>query len=313
MLLRIARLPLISTIARMEWFRHLFYQLMLRIQKRRVMTFTQFLRVPTQLTALTGPVLDALMSGRTEEHIDIAAWGCSNGAEPYAIASMLLASRPGSSFTVHAYDIDPDLIERARSGVYTTEEVFGNKQVTADFVSSTFVELDGRYLVRAEIRDHVLFVAADALDERTVGLTPAADVIFAQNFLFHLRPRDAERAFVNITSRLTPRSILFIDGMDLDLRSRLTTRRGLEPLDFQIREIHDEARQVRTNWPICYWGLEPLSTRRPGWKRRYATIFVQMAPGHELERASSGDQEATRANADSGVNRVGCLAAQSRS
>ena len=263
----------------MEWFRHLFYQLMLRIQKRRIMTFTQFLRVPTQYTALTGPVLDALMSGRTEEHIDIAVWGCSNGAEPNTIASMLLASRPGLSFTVHAYDINPDLIERARSGVYMKEEVFANKQVSADFVSSTFVVSDGRYLIRPEIRDHVVFAAADALDERTVSLTPTAEVIFAQNFLFHLRPRDCERAFLNITSRLAPRSVLFIDGMDVDLRSRLTTRGGLEPLEYQVREIHDEARQERMNWPICYWGLEPLSTRRSDWKRRYATIFVQGMKG----------------------------------
>jgi hypothetical protein len=72
------------------------------------------------------------------------------------------------------------------------------------------------------------------------------------------------------------RAALFVDGMDLGLRRKLTRIHGLEPLDYRIEEIHNEARRERgTAWPYEYWGLEPFSKSKRDWKRRYATIFLR--------------------------------------
>ena len=66
--------------------------------------------------------------------------------------------------------------------------------------------------------------------------------------------------------------------MDLSLRHTLTLRMGLSPLEYKIEAIHAEARRARGGgWPHIYWGLEPFSSARRDWKRRYATIFLKGA------------------------------------
>jgi hypothetical protein len=84
--------------------------------------------------------------------------------------------------------------------------------------------------------------------------------------------------FDTVTRLMKPRSVLFVDGMDVDMRERRTRRLGLVPLDYRIERIHDEASIVRGDrYPWQGAGLEPLSTERADWKRRYATIFVRQA------------------------------------
>ena len=53
-----------------------------------------------------------------------------------------------------------------------------------------------------------------------------ADVVYAQNMMCNMRRPMARRAFENICTLLAPRSALVVDGMDLDMRARLTRARG---------------------------------------------------------------------------------------
>ena len=40
-----------------------------------------------------------------------------------------------------------------------------------------------------------------------------------------------------------------------------------------MAEIHDGDPLVRADWPLHWWGLEPLDRRRPDWQTRYASVF----------------------------------------
>ena len=91
-----------------------------------------------------------------------------------------------------------------------------------------------------------------------------------------MKPKAAARAFNNIFSLLNPKAALFIDGMDVYLRNKLTRRNNLMPLEYKIGEIHNEARIARgAGWPYSYWGLEPFSASKREWQRRYSTIFMK--------------------------------------
>jgi hypothetical protein len=88
----------------------------------------------------------------------------------------------------------------------------------------------------------------------------------------------ARRAFANIVRLLAPSAALFVDGMDLDMRTGLTRAAGLEPLDWQVERIHEEARQVRgLRYPWFATGLEPYEGARRDRVRRYATVFLKGA------------------------------------
>jgi chemotaxis methyl-accepting protein methylase len=252
------------------------HRIALVIGERKSSHFTGFLRLPSQFEALSGPVLAWLAAGQPGPPLRIVVVGCSNGAEAYTIASVLIARAPGIEFVIDAYDIDGDIIEKARSGCFHVDEVLNNKILTTEFIQATF-DADGeKYRVKEDIAARVRFHVADVLNPDFAGQRGLCDILFAQNFLFHLPRRDAIRAFENLCELLGPRAVLFADGMDLGLRQKLTRAKRLVPLDFRIKEIHNEARRARAvGWPDQYWGLEPYLTFSADGRRRYATIFLK--------------------------------------
>jgi chemotaxis methyl-accepting protein methylase len=200
--------------------------------------------------------------------------GCSNGAEAYSIASVLSRRFPDMPFAIAAYDLKNDLVEQGRTARYSESEVIGS-MAPAGFVEETFVRCADGFIVRPQIAHRVQFDTADVLDERLRERVGAADIVFAQNLMINFQRDAARKAFHNVCDVLDSRAALFVDGMDVDLRARLTRDRGLVPLDFMIREIHEDARKIRGSaWPWIYWGLEPFMDR-PDAKRRYATVFLK--------------------------------------
>jgi chemotaxis protein methyltransferase CheR len=247
-----------------------------RLSPRNNYFFTQFCRLPTQIEVLAGPVLDLLRIGSSDE-VRIVVFGCSIGAEPYSIASVLRNRRPDVRMSIECFDIDADVIAHARAGRYSREELAGT-HVTPDFIDRTFDAADDGFTVKPEIMAGVRFAVGDVLDETLIDSLRGADVVIAQNFLYHL-PRPAARgAFAHLFTLLKPRSALLVDGADLDMRTRLTAEAGLQPCLTELERIHAESRITRGYaWPHIYWALEPFDSRRADATRRYATIFLSEA------------------------------------
>lgn len=272
------RMPYLGKLKDQPAWNMLRHWLALRVDPRTNSTFTGFLRLPSQFEALTGPVVGFLTRGQPKPRLRIVVIGCSNGAEAYTVASLLIARRPDVEFEVDGYDINPDMCEKARSGRYEAGEVLNNQLLTAEFMQATFDVRNDVYHVKPGIAARTRFQVADVLSAGLAKQIGPCDIVFAQNFLFHLDRKAAVRALDNLCSLLKPRAALFIDGMDIDLRRKGTRRQGLAPLDFRIEEIHNEARRARApGWPYAYWGLEPYMTVAADWRRRYATIFLKQA------------------------------------
>ena len=260
---------------RVAWkiFRH---WVALMVDQRVNSTFTGFLRLPSQFEALTGPVVNYLRKERSSSPLRIVVMGCSNGAEAYTIASMLMARCPGMEFLIDAYDINADICEKARSACYNAGEVLNNQLLTAEFIQATFEVSDDTYRVKENVAARTKFHIADVLSPELVRQVGLCDILFAQNFLFHLDRKAAVRAFENLCSLLKVQAVFFLDGMDIGLRQKWTRARHLVPLDFRIEEIHNEARRARApGWPYGYWGLEPFMTFANDWQHRYATIYLK--------------------------------------
>jgi chemotaxis protein methyltransferase CheR len=274
---RVAKnIPGVRKFLRTDTYGFLRFRFVLAFSERRNYSFTRFLRLPSQYDALVGPVLERLDLDRIDHRIKIAVVGCSSGAEVYSIASILRNRVPEVKFTIKAFDIDEEMITRAREGEYTADEVNSDATIPYWFMQDTFHVEGNAYRVKESVKDHVVFEVADALDPSLKERSGTSDIVYAQNFLVHLKPKMAKRAFNNIVRLLKPRATLFVDGMDLGLRSRLTRSNGLEPLDYRVEEIHEEARSMRGGgWPWIYWGLEPFSRSRKEWVRRYSTIFLR--------------------------------------
>ncbi len=289
---RLKRSPAVGRILRTRAYQSLRHGLVLRSSERNPQqTFTQFIRLPTQYEALAGPVLDFLLGEEEGRPLTITVIGSANGAEPFSIASVLLGRRPDVPFRVRAYDNNAEMVDRARRGLYTPKEVRAHDGVTDSFISRTFRVAEGFLRIRDEVAALVEISSGDILDPAFPARVGTSDIVFAQNLLLNYRPKVARQVFRNVVALLNPRAALFLDGMDLGMRERLTRRHRLTPLQVWIREIHEEARKIRGDaWSWCYWGLEPFDGRRRGWTRRYATIFVkeEASPGRSPAKGDPG-------------------------
>ncbi|MGA8277865.1 MAG: CheR family methyltransferase [Rhodanobacteraceae bacterium] len=279
--------------ARGQALRH---RLALYLENRKGFTFTQFLRLPSQLDALSGPVMDFVNAGELPEPVRIVVIGCSSGAEPYTIASVLLERRPDIAFTIDAYDVDADVLTIARAAKYPADLVLDNPLVTRYFIANTFEQDGDQWTVKPQVARHVRFHLADATDVDVRRRIPAADIVFAQNVMCNLQRPKARRLFENVAALLKSRSALFLAGMDLDMRQRRTRLHSLVPLTFALEQVHDEARLVLgERYPWYAAGLEPFSPLCQNPARRYSTIFIRGAGANDFPAPAGRKVAATRA------------------
>lgn len=251
--------------------------------------YTCFFRSMGQLQALTGPVLDHLRlpQGQT---LRIAVVAASNGAEVYSLAAWLRLACPDLPFQIHASDHNPELVAQARLGIYPADQLrtLGTPAVPW---REMFRPLPGTpapcpaqpdddppaplWEVQPALREHVQWSTLDLLNDELRQQAGPADVVLANNVLFHLTPHQARRAFANLRRCLRPRAALFVQGADLGLRAELTREAGLRPLDHEVGRIHRDAQaHVDRRWWTLYWGSEPYMPWRPQALRRYSTIFL---------------------------------------
>lgn len=244
-------------------------------------TYTSFYRSPLQLDALVGPVL-AHFERRGITSPSMLLFAGSIGAEAYTIASELTFRRPDLTLRIRASDLHPHTVARAHDASYSRQEVHQSTTVPEAFLQRTFDQMGDRFVVKPEIRAMVSFEQADLLSPRLAEQFAPADIVFAQNVLFHMPPALARTAFAAIARLLRPGSVLFIDGMELDMRVELAAAHQLIPLDYKVKAIYQYSRQhIPTRWWRYYYGNEPYVPFAKNRLARYGTIFVSRSAPHE--------------------------------
>ncbi len=201
-----------------------------------LISVTNFFRDPAAWTALEAAI-PQLFAGKGPDD-QVRAWvpGCATGEEAYTVA-MLLADYAETldqapAIQVFATDIDVDAITQARQGIYP-ETIAGD--ITPERLRRYFVLDHGRYHVRKDLREQILFAPHNILRD-----PPFLNVslITCRNLLIYLN-REAQdlvqRAF---HYSLCPDGLLLlgnsesVDGMPnlfaaVDKQTRLFQRRNL--------------------------------------------------------------------------------------
>jgi chemotaxis methyl-accepting protein methylase len=210
--------------------------------------------------------------------LKIAVLACSNGAEVYSIMWTIRSRRPDLKLIVHAMDISNDILEIAKKGQYSiaTPELVDSpifEYLTDEEMQAMFDTDGNRASVKPWLKAGIQWHVADARDSELMNIFGGQDIVFASKFLFHMEPAEAEKCLRNVTSLVNPGGYLFVSGADLDVRSKVMQELGWESVQDMLEEMHDGDPQVRRDWPWRYWGLEPLTKKRPDWTLRYASLF----------------------------------------
>jgi len=215
--------------------------------------------------------------------------------------------RPDLNLRLCALDICKDVLEFAEAGVYSLErheegsgreghvslgrgghvavltsreqgdrsifERMSPKEMEALF------ERDGEQVrVRPRFRDGISWRVGDASDAGLVESLGLQNIVVANRFLCHMRPAEAEACLRTLVRLVKGGGYLFVCGVDLAVRSKVARELGWKPVTELIGEIHEGDPSLRRDWPLQYWGLEPLDRGRDDWEIRYASVFQVPAP-----------------------------------
>lgn len=209
--------------------------------------------------------------------LHIASIGCSTGAELYSALWMIRGACPGVRIEATGVDISASALAVARTARYsrTGREVqrLGAAEVH-ELACRGLFEVDGDTLVvQPWVVVGTRWVEGDVLDPSLLHRIGPQDVIFVNNTLCHFHDAQAEAGLHNVARLLLPGGHLFVQGIDLDVKTRVAEALGLEPVVDRIEELYEGDAPAMRRWPMTYWAPEPLDRGRRDWKIRYGTVF----------------------------------------
>jgi len=148
-----------------------------------------------------------LNKGRSD-FVRVWVAGCATGEEAYSVA-IQLAERAAQvneppRLQVFATDIDEDAIAIARRGFYSPAVA---KDIAPARLQRYFVEENGCYRVKPELREHVLFAVHDLLKDPPFS---RLDLICCRNVLIYFNREAQEKVFTIFHYALNPNGYLFL-------------------------------------------------------------------------------------------------------
>lgn len=274
-----------------------FLHALVRTQHTRAQAHsTFFLRNRPELELIQRLVRHKL-SGDT---VRVAVLACSTGAEVYSIAWAIRTVRPDLKLVIHAVDVSSDAVEHAQRGVYPLNAKVnlnslrdcmaaghwrvgepGSGLIDSEiFERLTPAEMDQFFDIRGDaavvkdwLKEEIEWGAADVRAPELRDRMGLHDIVVANNFLCHMERAEAEQCLRNIGRVVDDQGVLFVSGVDLEIRQKVARDLGWQPVDELLEEIHDGDSCLRGQWPFQYAGLEPLNKHRSDWKMRYAAAF----------------------------------------
>jgi len=168
---------------------------------------TSFFREPHHFAYLADTVLPELLRSSTQRRLRIWSAACSSGEEPYSIAMVVHKAMAGRGWDarVLATDIDSNMVETARQGVYPADRA---SAIPAEFARARIRQADDTVCMPDELKALITFNQLNLLDPWP--MKGPFDVIFCRNVVIYF-DKDTQRVlFDRMADILTPRGTLFI-------------------------------------------------------------------------------------------------------
>ena len=166
-----------------------------------------FYRNPEQWVVLENEVLPQLMQKTNSLKVWSAA--CSTGDEPYSLVMMLSRHMPLSSIRIIATDIDKQVLEKAKSGLYNVKSLKGLPQ---DFMKKYVTKVNEyTYKISDEIKRCVEFKQHNLLKD---PYPKDCDLIVCRNVLIYFTEEAKVGIYKNFNASLKKDGVLFVGSTE---------------------------------------------------------------------------------------------------
>lgn len=187
---------------------------------------TDFFREPGHFDFLEKVALPAIAATGQRR---IRAWSaaCSTGAEPYTMAMVMdrFVQARGGEYGILATDIDTEVLEAARRGIYDAALVDPVPSMLRQrYVATSRDRKAGKVRITPDLRAAIGFARLNLMDARYPVGEPM-DIIFCRNVLIYFDKVTQEKVVRRLCDALRPGGYLFlghsetIAGMDLPVKT----------------------------------------------------------------------------------------------
>jgi chemotaxis protein methyltransferase CheR len=172
---------------------------------------TAFFREPHHFDYLRDHVLAPMVSG-AQRRLRIWSGGCSTGEEPYSLAMTILETLPDLKrwdVRILATDLDSDVLERARRGVYAEDRL---KNMTLQRRVRFFTERRDRegvcYEASPELKSLITFKQLNLM--HPLPMRGPLDAVFCRNVVIYFDKDTQRDLFTRVSQLQRPGNLLFL-------------------------------------------------------------------------------------------------------
>lgn len=151
--------------------------------------------------------LSKVIQSRGNQNLKIWSAACSNGAEPYSIAIML-TELGFSSFTIHATDLDPNIIKRAKEGIYDEIEI---RSLPKDLLNKYFTKKKDKYYILDSLKKNVSFKVHDLLMDK---FEKDYDLVLCRNVVIYFNADAKDMLYEKISNSIKPSGLFFVGATE---------------------------------------------------------------------------------------------------
>jgi len=168
---------------------------------------SEFYRNPELWKVLEKDVLPELFA--KSKTLKIWSAACSTGDEPYSLVMLLNQFLPLSQIHIIATDIDKQVLDKARMGLYNDKSLKG---LPESFVKKYFTQVnEHNYQINADIKRCVEFKEHNLLKD---PYPPACDLIVCRNVLIYFTEEAKVDIYKKFNDVLKPEGFLFVGSTE---------------------------------------------------------------------------------------------------
>lgn len=168
---------------------------------------SEFYRNPDQWTLLEKEILPQILAKNKKPRIWSAA--CSTGDEPYSLAMLLAKYIPLRDIHIIATDIDKQILEKAKAGLYNVKSL---KALPTEFIDKYFIKInDTSYKIKDEIKNCVEFKQHNLLKDEYPS---QCDLIVCRNVVIYFTEEAKEAIYRKFSNALIQGGVLFVGSTE---------------------------------------------------------------------------------------------------
>ncbi|RDL48003.1 hypothetical protein BLJAPNOD_05230 [Ensifer sp. M14] len=272
--------------------------------------YAQFMRMPPLLEMLADLIRKYPSSGE----VRIACFGCRAGVELYSALYVLRTARPDLRIACYGIDVSDSGVNAARKAVHRIDAPASGAGLylpgRSELLDCDFAAAEGMLerqfasalCVRDWLRENITWLAADVTDVDLLHQIGIQDIVMANNFMRLIDDSLAESCLRNVAHLVAPGGIIVVDGVDLDVKTRVLASLHFVPV---IDRLAESGWSDMSEDPLAKDDMKQGAARPEQMDWRYRNSVVFRSP--ERSDETRGDHAGSSLSARSGLYAPGQL------